>query len=90
MQRKIKLLALITGIPLLSWAASSPNTAMDPGFGPHRWWIESSHVRMVEPRPLEFRAIPIAWTPPTHGVLKAPIVVAPIKSEKDLRLGRAS
>ena len=48
------------------------------------WWIESSHVRMVEPRALELRAIPIAWTPATNGALRAPIVVAPIKSEKDL------
>src|SRR5690349_12579140 len=26
------------------------------------WWIESSRVRMLSPRVLELRAIPIAWT----------------------------
>jgi carboxypeptidase Q len=143
-KRRILLLALVSAVPLLSWAAASPKPATDLGLldrltdgefnhgqvveaaefladriggrmtnspamrraeawslekfkeagieNAHRegfefgrgWWIESSHVRMVEPRPLELRAIPIAWTPPTNGVLKAPIVVAPIKSEKDL------
>jgi hypothetical protein len=47
------------------------------------WWIESAHARMTAPRPLELRAIPIAWTPPTQGALSAPIVVAPMKVEKD-------
>lgn len=48
------------------------------------WWIESSHVRMVTPRPIELRAIPVAWTPGTDGALRAPIVVAPIRTERDL------
>lgn len=47
------------------------------------WWIESSHVRMLEPRPMELRAIPLAWTPATNGALDAPIIVAPMASEKD-------
>jgi len=47
------------------------------------WWIESSHVRLVAPRPLELRAIPLAWTPATNGVLSAPIIVAPMISESD-------
>jgi hypothetical protein len=47
------------------------------------WWIESSHVRMLAPRPLELRAIPIAWTPPTNGALSAPIIVAPMGKERD-------
>lgn len=47
------------------------------------WWIESSHVRLVSPRPMELRAIPIAWTPATNGPLAAPIIVAPIRTEKD-------
>ncbi len=144
MKKKCTLLGLVTAVPLLSWAASTPKPAMDQGLldrltdgefnhgqvvqtaeeladriggrmtnspamrhaeawslqkfkdagleNVHRegfefgrgWWIESSQVRMVEPRPLELRAIPIAWTPPTNGVLKAPIVVAPIRHEKDL------
>ncbi len=47
------------------------------------WWIESAHARMVAPRPLELRSIPIAWTPATDGPLTAAIVVAPMKTEKD-------
>jgi hypothetical protein len=47
------------------------------------WWIESSHVRMVVPRPLDLRAIPVAWTPGTDGALRAPIIVAPMRTERD-------
>jgi hypothetical protein len=47
------------------------------------WWIESSHVRMIAPRPLELKAIPTAWTPATNGVLSAPIIVAPMVIESD-------
>jgi carboxypeptidase Q len=54
--------------------------AFDFGRG---WWIESSHVRMISPRPLELRAIPLAWTPATNGVLSASIIVAPMASESD-------
>lgn len=54
--------------------------AFDFGRG---WWIESSHVRMIAPRPLELRAIPIAWTPATNGVVSAPVIVAPMDSERD-------
>jgi carboxypeptidase Q len=54
--------------------------AFDFGRG---WWIESAHVRMTAPRPLELRGIPIAWTPATNGVLNAPVIVAPMISDKD-------
>jgi hypothetical protein len=47
------------------------------------WWIESSHVRVVAPRPIEVKAIPVAWTPATNGVLKAQVIVAPMRAEKD-------
>ena len=47
------------------------------------WWIESSHVRMIAPRPLELKAIPVAWTPASNGVLSAPIIVAPMVIESD-------
>jgi carboxypeptidase Q len=47
------------------------------------WWIESSHVRMTAPRPLELRGIPIAWTPATNGALNAAVIVAPMISDKD-------
>jgi carboxypeptidase Q len=54
--------------------------AFDFGRG---WWIESAHVRMTAPRPLELRGIPIAWTPATNGVLNAPVIVAPMISDRD-------
>jgi hypothetical protein len=63
------------------WGLKNVHTeAFDFGRG---WWIESSHVRLVTPRPLELRAIPIAWTPATNGALIAPIIVAPMNNERD-------
>lgn len=47
------------------------------------WWIEAAHIRMIAPRPLELKGIPVAWTPPTDGVLSAAIAVAPMASDKD-------
>jgi carboxypeptidase Q len=47
------------------------------------WWIESSRVRMLTPRTLELRAIPIAWTPPTQGAIAAPVIVAPVRTVRD-------
>lgn len=47
------------------------------------WWIEASHIRMVAPRPLELKGIPVAWTPPTAGVLSGAVIVAPLASDKD-------
>ncbi len=47
------------------------------------WWIESASVRMVAPRPIMLRSIPIAWTPATAGTLSAPIIVAPMAKERD-------
>jgi hypothetical protein len=46
------------------------------------WWIESSSARMVAPRPIALRAIPVTWTPATPGTISAPIVVAPMSDEK--------
>lgn len=48
------------------------------------WWIESAHSRMVAPRALELRSIPIAWTPPTNGPVAAQVIVAPIRHPRDL------
>lgn len=47
------------------------------------WWIESSQVRLVAPRLLVLRAIPVAWTPPTNGALTAPAVIAPLRTTQD-------
>jgi hypothetical protein len=48
------------------------------------WWIESAHTRMLAPRSLELRSIPIAWTPATNGPVAAQIIVAPIRHVRDL------
>jgi carboxypeptidase Q len=64
-----------------SWGLKDVRTeAFDFGRG---WWIESSRVRMIAPRPLELRAIPLAWTPATNGALSAPVIVAPMVKESD-------
>ncbi len=63
------------------WGLKNVRTeAFDFGRG---WWIESSHVRMVTPRPLELHAIPVAWTPATPGAVSAAIIVAPMAADKD-------
>ena len=53
------------------------NVRLDPFEFGRGWEIKRSSVRMVAPRPLQLRAIPTAWTPPTKGPLTAPVVVAP-------------
>jgi len=42
------------------------------------WDIVDSSVRLTAPRALKLTAIPVAWTPPTNGVLSAPVIVAPM------------
>jgi hypothetical protein len=46
------------------------------------WDLIGSSVRMVSPRPLQLTAIPVAWTPPTNGTLRAPIIVAPMEKKE--------
>jgi carboxypeptidase Q len=52
------------------------------------WTIVSSSVRMTAPRPLQLTAIPVAWTPGTGGAITAPVVVAPMKRERDFEAWR--
>lgn len=47
------------------------------------WSLVRSDARMVTPRPLALRAIPVTWTPSTNGVVSAGIVVAPIAKVED-------
>lgn len=44
------------------------------------WSIVRASARMTEPRPIDLRAIPVAWTPSTNGVISGGVVVAPITS----------
>jgi len=46
------------------------------------WNLDSYSVAMVSPRPLALTAIPVAWSPPTGGTLKAPVVIAPMSREE--------
>ncbi|MFL6785036.1 MAG: M20/M25/M40 family metallo-hydrolase [Sphingomicrobium sp.] len=46
------------------------------------WDIVNSSVRLVSPRPIELTAIPVAWSPPTKGPLRAPAVVAPMNRKE--------
>ena len=47
------------------------------------WSIVRSSARMTEPRIIDLRAIPIAWTPGTDGVISAGVVVAPMTRVAD-------
>ncbi|MDQ1155039.1 hypothetical protein QE389_002238 [Brevundimonas sp. SORGH_AS 993] len=47
------------------------------------WSIVRSSARMTAPRPLDLRAIPVAWTPSTNGTISAGVVVAPLAKVED-------
>lgn len=64
-----------------SWGLS--NVRADPFDFGRGWSIVSASVRMTSPRPIMLTSIPVAWTPGTNGSLSAPIVVAPMKRERD-------
>jgi carboxypeptidase Q len=46
------------------------------------WNLGAHSARMISPRAIEMTAIPVAWSPPTGGAIRAPIVVAPISKEE--------
>jgi len=46
------------------------------------WDIVHSSVRLVSTRPIDLVAIPVAWSPPTKGTLRAPVVVAPMNRKE--------
>ena len=47
------------------------------------WSMVRSDARMIEPRPLELRAIPVAWTPGTNGTISGEVVMAPMSAVAD-------
>ncbi len=47
------------------------------------WSIVRSSARMTEPRIIDLRAIPIAWTPGTNGTINADVIVAPMTKVAD-------
>jgi hypothetical protein len=52
------------------------------------WDIVHSSVRLVSPRPIELVAIPVAWSPPTNGPLRAPVIVAPMNRKEQFEAYR--
>ncbi len=64
------------------WGLS--NVHLEPFEFGRGWSIDSVNVRMVTPRVLPLRVIPVAWTPGTGGPISAPIIVAPIERDRDL------
>ncbi|WP_426050716.1 M20/M25/M40 family metallo-hydrolase [Brevundimonas sp. SL161] len=63
------------------WGLSNVRTE---GFEFGRGWsIVRSSARMTEPRVIDLRAIPIAWTPGTNGTISAGVVVAPMTRVAD-------
>src|SRR6185503_17516558 len=46
------------------------------------WDIVHSSVQLVSPRPIQLTAIPVAWSPPTNGPLRAPVIVAPMERKE--------
>ena len=59
------------------------NARLEPFEFGRGWSIESSTVRMSAPRILPLRAIPVAWTPGTGGLVIAPVIVAPLRRDRD-------
>ena len=47
------------------------------------WSMVRSDVRMISPRPLELRAIPVAWTPGTNGTVSGEVILAPMSRVAD-------
>ena len=59
------------------------NVRADPFDFGRGWSVVRSSARMTAPRPLDLRAIPIAWTPSTPGTISGEVVVAPMTSAGD-------
>lgn len=59
------------------------NVRADPFDFGRGWSVVRSSARMTAPRPLDLRAIPIAWTPSTNGVISGEVIVAPISTPGD-------
>ena len=59
------------------------NVRADPFEFGRGWSVVRSSARMTVPRALDLRAIPIAWTPSTPGVISGEVIVAPMSSAGD-------
>ena len=63
------------------WGLS--NVRADPFDFGRGWTAIRSSARMTAPRAMDLRAVPIAWTPSTNGVVSGEVVVAPMTSAAD-------
>src|SRR5690606_33287608 len=52
------------------------------------WSIVRSSARMIAPRTMDLRAIPVAWTPSTDGVISGEVVLAPMSRAADFERWR--
>jgi hypothetical protein len=66
---------------LREWGLAVHEEAFPFGRG---WSIEDAEVRMVAPRLLRLRSVPIAWTPATAGTIEGDVVVASLRTPADL------
>jgi carboxypeptidase Q len=64
------------------------NARLEPFEFGRGWSIDSSQVRMMTPRVQQLRAIPVAWTPGTGSAITAPIIVAPMRRDRDFEKWR--
>ena len=46
------------------------------------WNLDGWNAKMVQPRPITMRSIPVAWTPPTNGTITAPVILAPMSKKE--------
>ena len=46
------------------------------------WNLDGWSARMLEPRAIVLRAMPVAWTPPTSGTITAPVILAPMSKQE--------
>ena len=71
-----------------SWAAERlrgyglSNVHLEPFYFGLGWNLDSYSASLTVPRHLPLTVIPVAWSPPTDGVVSAPIIVAPMTREE--------
>lgn len=46
------------------------------------WNLDAWDAKVLQPRAITMRAIPVAWTPPTNGTITAPVILAPISKKE--------
>jgi hypothetical protein len=46
------------------------------------WNLDGWSARMVEPRGVVMRAMPVAWSPATNGPISAPVILAPMSKKE--------